>query len=826
MPLPTSTSAGSEPLTVEVVVPVPLSQTFTYRIPEEWDHLALEGCRVLVEFGNRHLQGVIAKRNETPPRAKKLKTVVEILDQEPSLSEEMLSFTRWMADYYCCSWGEAVKATLPSGIESGRFFVVHRGNANLNETAISKAGEIATLLEKEGPLPLLEVRKLVKGLTRQQVYTLEEEGIIAIETHKSPPRVKPRSIEQVHLIQQEGLTWEHLKGEKQKMILEILSKHAPSPVKTRELLFRASASRASLQSLIKKGIVRLSRTEMIRTPLGALTSSAEKSHIPALYPAQQQAVEKIENALGKDKFETFLLQGVTGSGKTRVYIEVLKKVLARGKSAIVLVPEIALTPQTVQRFQRHFGDLIAVLHSRMSPGERYDSWRHIKKGTFRIVIGPRSAVLAPLKDIGLIVVDEEHETSYKQYDPAPRYHARDAAVMRASINNALCILGSATPSLESYLNAHKLGKYTLLQLPERAPLANGASASMPSVKVINLAVARHKIKKGWSLSARLVEAIRLRLDKKEQVILLQNRRGYAPVLECQDCGWTPECRDCSITLTYHKSKRQMRCHYCGRVEKPVQRCANCQSADIEFQGVGTQRVEEELSARIPEARVLRMDMDTTSKKNAHHRILEAFGNMEADILLGTQMVAKGLHFSRVTLVGVINADAGLLLPDFRTDERTFQLLTQVAGRSGRAGAAGEVLLQTRNPEHPVIRHAIRQDIDGFAKAVLTQRKNLGYPPYGRMVRIECKGPHESQVAQLARQWLNTLELPSGIEVHKPQPAYLGRAKKLYRYQILLKIPRTISTQHLRQALQSNQVKHKRLPKGYRISIDIDPVGLF
>ena len=822
----TESTMGPEPLTVEVVIPVPLTQTFTYMVPREWDHQAVEGCRVLVEFGNRHLQGVIAKRNPSPPAGRKLKPLVELLDKVPSLSEEMLRFTRWLADYYCCSWGEAVRAMLPSGIESGRLFVVRRGTTNGTESSVPGASRIASLLEEAGPLPLPDVRKKISGLTRHQLNLLEEEGVIAIETQRQLPRVKTRYVEEAQLVHTDPSTKQHIKGDKQRKILKILEQHAPSPVKSKELLYRATASRASLQSLEQKGLVRLEKTEMIRTPVGALASSLKQEAVPPLYPAQAEAVRAIEASIDREKFETFLLQGITGSGKTRVYIEVLKRVLEKGKSAIVLVPEIALTPQTVQRFQRHFGDQIAVLHSRMSPGERYDSWRHIKKGTFRIVIGPRSAVLAPLKHIGLIVVDEEHETSYKQYDPAPRYHARDAAVMRASINNAICILGSATPSLESYLNAHDLGKYTLLRLSERAPLAHGASASLPSIKLINLAVARHAIKKGWSLSVKMVEAIQERLEKKEQIILLQNRRGYAPVLECQECGWTPECQDCSITLTYHKTKRHMRCHYCGRVEKPAQRCPHCQSAEIEFQGVGTQRVEEELATRIPEARVLRMDMDTTSKKNAHHRILEAFGNMEADILLGTQMVAKGLHFERVTLVGVINADAGLLLPDFRTDERTFQLLTQVAGRSGRAGTEGEVLLQTRNPEHPVIRHAIQQDIDGFARNILVHRQNLGYPPYGRVVRIECKGPDEQKVARLARKWLGTLTLQEGVDVHNPQPAYLGRAKKLYRYQIILKIPRSVSAAQIRKALQANQHHHSRLPKGYRIAIDIDPVGLF
>ena len=656
---PTTLPVVEHPLTVEVVLPVPLSQSFTYSVPVEWESSAREGFRVLVPFGNRHLQGVIVRRNEAKPDRKQLKELSEILDKAPSLSSEMLSFTRWIADYYACSWGEAIRATLPAGIETGRLFIIHDGKNTIPDGADKKTLTISAILKERGPIPLPELRKAVGGIPQPQLDYLDEIGVLKIEILKKAPKIKASYLEEVFLKLEEHINVD-VRGSKQQKILEVLRDHAPDSLDIKTLLYQASASRASLNSLIKKKLIGIKKTELVRTPVGPLKDVSSSTLLPPLYPDQQKALDTVCSSLEKEHFETFLLQGVTGSGKTRVYIEVLKKVVEKGKSAIVLVPEIALTPQTVRRFQKHFGDQIAVLHSRMSPGERFDSWRLLKNGTYRIVIGPRSAVLAPVKNLGLIVVDEEHETSYKQYDPAPRYHARDAAVMRASINKAICILGSATPSLESYVNAHELCKYTLLNLPERVPLPDGTKASLPSIRLVNMSVTRHRIKKGWALSDLLIDAIQQRLLKKEQVILLQNRRGYAPVQECQECGWTPECKDCSITLTYHKTKRHMRCHYCGRVEKPAQRCQHCQSAEIEFLGIGTQRVEEELEARIPEARVLRMDMDTTSRKHALNRILDAFGNLEADILLGTQMVAKGLHFERVSLVGVINADAGLM----------------------------------------------------------------------------------------------------------------------------------------------------------------------
>jgi primosomal protein N' (replication factor Y) len=531
------------------------------------------------------------------------------------------------------------------------------------------------------------------------------------------------------------------------------------------------------------------------------------------------------SAVDEGQFRTFLLHGVTGSGKTEVYMAALERALRAGRGGIVLVPEIALTPQTVRRFRSRFGDRIAVLHSRLSDGERYDAWRAIRRGDLDVVIGPRSAVFAPVANLGLVVVDEEHESSYKQFDPAPRYHARDVAVVRASLEGAVCVLGSATPSLESLYNARS-GKYELLSMPGRITPAGQEPARLPDVRIVDLAAERRSGRGGVSISAPLQAAIRRRLDDGHQVILLQNRRGFAPVLECADCGWSPACPDCAVTLTYHKAKRQLRCHYCGRAFRHDGRCGQCGGDALENLGAGTQRVEEDLAGLFPEARVLRMDLDTTSARDAHDRILSRFGRGEADILLGTQMVAKGLDFERVTLVGVIDADAGLLLPDLRSDERIFQLLTQVAGRAGRASLRGEVLLQTRNPDHPVIRLAKRHDYDGFAASVLPARHALGYPPFTRLVRVDFRGPDERAVAAYADRWKQAFDPgPHAVECIGPAPAFVPRVRKTWRMHVLLKAPRSVPPAALRGLVRGATERAGRPPARTRTAIDVDPMDL-
>ena len=746
-----------------IILPLPIPRPFTYRIPDGMD--AKVGCRALVPFGSRRLSGVIVALSESSEQLDEVKDVLEMLDEEPSFTDELLELTRWIADYYVCTWGEVVRAVLPAGSASG-------------------GGQVGVKTEKH-------VR--FAGSYRHG-----------------------GAIDELH---------ETLRGPKQKAVIESLAGYRAEGLREPRLadvLARADASTSTVNSLLQRGIVEIVEKEVLRIPLsdGHHKGAPPADHV--LSPAQESALEHIKEAVDADRFETFLLHGVTGSGKTEVYIRALKRALEKGGTGIVLVPEIALTPQTVRRFRCHFGDRVAVFHSRMSPGERFDAWRGLRDGLFDVVIGPRSAVLAPLRNIGIIIVDEEHEQSYKQHDPAPRYHARDVAIVRARMNDAVCVLGSATPSLETFYNARG-GKYTLLELPDRAPVVRGEPAILPDVRIIDM----RGVPGDAVLSPYLEKAIRERLDRGEQTIILQNRRGYAPLLTCASCGWAPECPDCAVTMTVHKSRRILRCHYCGRTARIPSTCPSCGQNALELLGTGTQKVEETLQALFPSARVLRMDLDTTSGKDAHATLLKRFGDRKADILLGTQMVAKGLDFEGVTLVGVVNADTGLLLPDFRAEERTFQLLAQVAGRAGRASLPGEVIIQTRNPGRPVIRYARDHDYEAFARAQLAERQIAGYPPFGRLAGIEFKGPRERDVADLARRWTGILAQRAGpIEILGPEPAFISRVKKQYRYHTIVKAPRDVRAGVLQEVLARVEEAAGSPPARCRVNIDIDPMGLF
>ncbi len=593
-----------------------------------------------------------------------------------------------------------------------------------------------------------------------------------------------------------------------------------------------------LSALAKKGLLEIVEREVVRS------SSYDQFELPqrfALNFHQERAFASIQEAFSDGRFHTYLLYGVTGSGKTEVYIEAIRKVLERGRTAIVLVPEISLTPQIVRRFKLHFGDEVAVLHSRMSEGERYDAWRLIHRGRYRIVIGARSAVFAPLRKLGLIVVDEEQEASYKQFDAVPRYHARDVAIMRASFCGAVVILGSATPSLESYYNA-QAGKFSLLELPERVD-----QAKLPRIEIVDMTEERRRRYESFrsgldaetklrrqaprfvasSLSGHLKEKIEDRLRKREGIILLQNRRGFAPYVECQECGHVEQCSDCNVTLTYHLARKHMRCHYCGSVKPAPSQCPRCEGPAVEIRGFGTQRVEEELKRELPRARVMRMDLDTTSRKGSHDRMLRIFVQREVDLLLGTQMVAKGLDISHVTLVGVISADTQLRLPDFRSSERTFQLLTQVAGRAGRRATEGEVIIQTSQPQHYAFKYVLEHDFTGFYDEELEFRRELRYPPFSRLALVEFRGQKESEVERAAVEFARLFDFADrGLEKLGPAPAAISKIRKNYRYHLLLKGNRetdpngTLLHSALHRALHQYRVR-----SGVQITVDIDPQGM-
>ena len=641
---------------------------------------------------------------------------------------------------------------------------------------------------------------LPQSVRREQDGWRERLYVMVLPAHESPPKLTAR----------------------QQEVLLAVQAHPPQ-VAMQELLRLTGATASVVRRLKELGLVEIAAKKDERDPYARETILP--SHPLPLHGAQEQALAAVRGAMDAGGGGVFLLHGVTGSGKTEVYLQAIAHALSRGQGAIVLVPEISLTPQTVERFKSRFGHgpqqtLVAVLHSHLSEGERHDEWHKIREGRARIVIGARSAIFAPVEPLGLVVVDEEHETSYKQ-EESPRYHARDVAVMRGRLEGAVVVLGSATPSLESYHNAQR-GKYTLLELPVRAD-----DKKLPVVRVVDMRPENYKDKGPPIFSQRLKEGILQRLDRREQVIIFLNRRGYATSLQCPKCGHVCGCPNCSLSLTYHRHEGRLRCHLCGHAEPAPRVCPNqaCASPAIRFAGVGTERVEETLRQLFPRATVSRMDSDTLRRKEDYRRILGDFRTGKIDILLGTQMIAKGLHFPNVTLVGIVHADMALHLPDFRAGERTFQLLTQVAGRAGRGDVEGEVVVQSFTPHHPAIQFARRHDYEGFYEAELEFRSQLRYPPAARVALITFKGRNEDAVAFAAQHVKRELETAlstiGDLILAGPAPAPLPRAESLYRYQIML---RTAAMARLSTRLAA-VVAGWKLPEGVAWAVDIDPVNL-
>ncbi|MCK5573239.1 MAG: primosomal protein N' [Bacteroidetes bacterium] len=768
----------------DVALPVAVDKIFTYRIPPELQQAAAPGVRVIVPFGRKHATGLIVGLPEESS-IPGLKPVRDIIDADPILPPDLLHLCGWIAQYYYAPLGEVLKAAVPHGFASPSRQVAEL-QSPVESTILEdlklrapKRAHILRLLQEHGPMTPGELAKR-SGLKsiNAALHQMAKEHLLHLR-------------EVVHV--QQGR------------------------VRKEQVLLPAEADDSRLASQIE-----------LPNPV-------------TLNDSQQRALEAITHSLSRSEPTTHLLHGVTGSGKTQVYIEAIRQCLAFDRSAIVLVPEISLTPQIVRRFRSHFGSRVQVVHSRMASGERQAVWRAALSGACSIVIGPRSAVFAPFTNLGLIVVDEEHDAAYKQFDASPRYHARDVAVMRGKLSSVTVVLGSATPSIESYANA-TAGKYDLLEMPRRIH-----DVMMPSISVIDMTEERKRVyallkdalpedKRGRLkefrqpvLSELLRERIQDRLDREEGIILLQNRRGYAPFVSCPDCGYAEACEHCSVTLTYHRPKRELRCHYCGLVRPPHDVCPECNGHSIRLHGMGTQRVEEELSRVFPDARVVRMDLDTTSRKGSHDRILQVFSAREADILLGTQMVAKGLDFPHVTLVGVVSADTQMLLPDFRSAEQTFQLLTQVAGRSGRSTLRGEVVIQTHQPKHYTLRHVTQHDFRGFFQQELEFRRDLAYPPYSRLVLIETKGINEENVRHTAERIGRLLKMANGtFTVLGPAPAVITRVRRQYRWHTIIKNSREADPTgtRLRDALSGVLAAlEKSHQRSVRVIIDADPVGL-
>lgn len=820
----------------QVVFPVPVDHAFTYHIPDRFQGDLQPGMRVLAGFGPRKSTGFVVGLSDSADRGE-LKEVEEVLDPIPLFTPEVLELARWIAQYYLCGWGEVLKAALPSGIHKHSVKVARltcddpARVAELLEKRAPRQAQIIRQLAQKSPLPVKElVTRADAGSIDASLARLRQAGFIRYELMLPRPRVGQKFENFVQTAA--GCSDESLfalaeqlrkSAPRQAALLDYLCQHAGEEFGRADLAREARVPLDAVAALEVRGILDRRQAAVQRDYYGAL--EVEPPPVLQLNPSQQEALRVIHEELDRRSFATALIHGVTGSGKTQVYIEAIARVMDEGGAAIVLVPEIALTPQMVRRFRSHFGRLVAVFHSRMSPGERYDSWRATWEGKHRIVIGPRSAIFAPLAGVRLIVVDEEHEPSYKQNDLTPRYHARDVAVMRAKLNQAVVVLGSATPALESYYNARS-GKYRLISMPGRID-----DIPMPQITFVDMRSEPRIIgsKDPVILSRFLRQKIDEKLARGEQIILFQNRRGFATLFKCSSCGYTAECENCSISLTYHLRGRLLKCHYCGFVRKAPEVCPQCGGLDLAFRGIGTQRIEEELKSLFPGIRSVRMDLDTTRGKHAHDRILTAFGRGEYQILLGTQMVAKGLDFPRVTLVGVVSADSELYFPDFRAGERTFQLLTQVSGRAGRKDRLGEVVIQTFSPDHPSLFFVSSHDYPRFYEAEIREREGLGYPPFSRMTHILFKGEVEAAVQRTAESFARYLRPGSSYRTLGPAPSPLARIEGLYRYQMLLMSLKESDAggkrmkEALRRALAEFREHHRT--HGVQILIDVDPISI-
>ena len=788
----------------QVIVDVPTMQTdkpFSYLIPEEFVTLIQIGMRVHVPFGrgNRLMQGFIVGFGEDPLQAmagQELKSIAEVLDFDPVLNAEQLALADAMRETVFSYKISILKAMLPNLLNSSYDKIL-----TTEDEAIAKQyfGETQALhfssldekeqalmmkLHRDGKISVQYVAQSKETIKTKKRLTLANQN--QLDELTIAPRAKKR------LALQSFLQVQHHAGEEAWDYTELVN------------LF----SRDVIKFFLAEGVLRLSEVEVSRAQ--AYFDTIDPDEHKVLNPEQDAAYQAIVDSQEKP----FLLEGVTGSGKTEVYLQVIAHAIAQGKTAIMLVPEISLTPLMTNRFIARFGEHVAIMHSGLSDGEKYDEWRKIKSGKAKVVVGARSAIFAPLHNIGAIIIDEEHETSYKQ-DSNPRYHARDVAVWRANYHGAALILGSATPSLETRARAQQ-NVYQLLRLTQRA----NDQAEIPEVRILDMR--RHLNDKSASFSEVLLDKISEKIAKGEQVVLMLNRRGYSSFIMCRDCGFVPDCPNCDISLTLHMDTKTLNCHYCGYMTGIPHTCPNCQSKKIRYYGSGTQKVEEELSELIPEARILRMDVDTTKKKGAHERILSSFGAGEADILLGTQMIAKGLDFPNVTLVGVINADTALNLPDFRASERTFQLLTQVAGRAGRADKKGEVLIQTFNPDYYAIRLAQAHDYEGFYQLEMDFRRKLNYPPYFYTVQLVISHQDEDQVVKKSYEIMALLKanLSEKARVLGPIPKPIARTHNLYHYQLLIKYRfETNLEQALNQVLDLTQVPDN---KKLRIVIDNEP----
>lgn len=785
------------------------------------------GMRVTVPFGKTKIQtGIVLHIHEDKP-AYDTKEVDQILDESPVVNKQQLKHWFWLADYYMCSIGEVIRTGLPSAFLLESETLISKKNQEQDKEVEITDEEylIVEALEKQTALRIQEVQailnkknvvKLIQSLLKKEIINVEEE---VFEQYVPKRKTFVRLTKEYETEQKLNAILEELstRANKQRevlMTLFLMQAQTKKPINPKQLLKKANASDGVLRALLDKNVIERYEIQEDRNIFDGETIAISK-----LSHAQQEAYTSLRNCfLEKD---VCLLHGVTSSGKTEVYIKYMEDVMKKGKQVLYLVPEIALTTQLIGRLQKHFGHQLSVYHSRYSVHERIEVWNNLQGGKEKaqLVIGARSAMFLPFRNLGLIIVDEEHEASFKQQNPAPRYNGRDAAVVLGIQHNAKVILGSATPSLETYNNCLN-GKYGLVELTQRF-----GNVPMPKIQYINLKEAYHKKQMTGRFSQELLEAIKHSLEQKEQVILFQNRRGFSPVVECTTCGVSPQCTNCDVSLTYHEYKKQLRCHYCGYSIAMLISCMACGKETLDYKGFGTQQIEKEITKYFPDYRIQRMDQDTTRRKHAYEKIIERMVHRKIDILVGTQMLAKGLDFSNIGLVGVLQADNLLNFPDFRAHERSFQLLQQVAGRAGRGVKQGDVLIQTYDPSQTTLQVLKNNDYKQMYANEIEQRKTFGYPPFVKLIQITLRDRNYQKMKQAANWYARAMRVPFTSQVLGPEDPSIGRIRNQYLTHIILKIPTHHSIKQTKNNLQRihNQFESIREFRSVRVVLDVDPI---
>lgn len=814
---------------VDVILPLPLHGCFTYSLPEEMAEDVQIGCRVVVPFGRKkYYTAIVRNIHYAAPTEYEVKDVTALLDAHPILLAQQFKFWEWLADYYLCTQGDVYKAALPSGLKlESETMVEYNPDFESDVRLPEREQKILDLLsaEPEQCVTKLEKDSGIKNILSVIKSLLDKEAIFVKEelkrTYKPKVETRVRLTTAARNEQRLRELFEEL--ERAPKQLDLLMKYIelsgvlgnqPKEVTKKELLHRTSASPAVFNGLVDKAIFEVYQQEIGR--LNLIQSSNQPLH--PLNNHQQKAYHEIVESFREKN--VCLLHGVTASGKTEIYIHLIEETINQGKQVLYLLPEIALTTQITERLQRVFGSRLGIYHSKFPDAERVEIWqKQLSERGYDIILGVRSSVFLPFRNLGLVIVDEEHENTYKQQDPAPRYHARNAAIVLAAMYGAKTLLGTATPSIETWHNAVS-GKYGLVELKERYK-----EIQLPEIIPVDIKELHRKKRMNGPFSPLLLQYVREALEQKEQVILFQNRRGFAPMIECDTCGWVPKCKNCDVSLTYHKGLNQLTCHYCGYTYQVPRVCPACEGVDLRNRGFGTEKIEDDIKALFPEATVARMDLDTTRTRSAYERIIADFEQGKTDILIGTQMVSKGLDFDHVSVVGILNADTMLNYPDFRAYERAFQLMAQVAGRAGRKNKRGRVVLQTKSIEHPIMPQVISNDYEGMVGGQLAERQMFHYPPYYRLIYVYLKNRNETLLDLMAQTMAGKLRSVFGNRVLGPDKPPVARIQTLFIRKIIVKIEISAPMARARELLtqvQKEMVAEDRF-KSLIVYYDVDPM---